>query len=54
VATSATDPEAIAAALKRLVEAPSADGKNTELLARYSYPLLAERYARLIEDVTPR
>jgi glycosyltransferase involved in cell wall biosynthesis len=54
LATSATDPEAIAAALRRLAETPSADGRNTELLARYSYPLLAKRYAQLIEDVAPR
>jgi glycosyltransferase involved in cell wall biosynthesis len=54
VATSATDPEAIAAALRRLAETPSDDGRETELLARYSYPLLAERYAQLIEDVAPR
>jgi hypothetical protein len=49
VATSATDPDAIAAALRRLPElVPDGD---SDAVGRYSYPVLAERYARLIDDV---
>jgi hypothetical protein len=54
VATSATDPRAIAAALQRLAGAGPADGGDPEAVDRYSYAELAERYARLIDDVARR
>jgi hypothetical protein len=54
VATSATDPRAIAAAVQRLAGAGPADGGDPEAVDRYSYAELAERYARLIDDVSRR
>jgi glycosyltransferase involved in cell wall biosynthesis len=48
-ATSAEDPAAIAAALRRLVESPAQD--NPRGVDEYAYPRLAERLAALIEDV---
>jgi glycosyltransferase involved in cell wall biosynthesis len=53
-AASATDPTAIAAALRRLVEASSTDPPSTKNISRYSYPELAERLSALIEDVCGR
>jgi glycosyltransferase involved in cell wall biosynthesis len=49
-ATSADDPEAIAAALRRLVESPPEPAQR-EAVDPYSYPVLAGRLAELIEDV---
>jgi glycosyltransferase involved in cell wall biosynthesis len=46
--TSADDPEAIAAALRRLVDSPPTVETNAE---EYAYPELARRLAELIEDV---
>jgi len=51
LATSATDPAAIAETLRRVVTDPlKVDGRD-EVLERYSYPRLVERLAALIEDV---
>jgi glycosyltransferase involved in cell wall biosynthesis len=51
LATSATDPSAIAETLRRVVtDPPKVDGRD-EVLERYSYPRLVERLAALIEDV---
>ena len=47
-ATSVDDPEAIAAALRRLVESPPQVGTSAD---EYAYPELARRLADLIEDV---
>ena len=52
-AASATDPTAIAEALRRLVEAP-AEPPSTESISRYSYSGLGERLSELIEDVCER
>ena len=52
-AASATDPTAIAEALRRLVEAP-AEPPSTESISRYSYSELGERLSGLIEDVCER
>jgi glycosyltransferase involved in cell wall biosynthesis len=49
-ATSAEDPEAIAGALRRLVESPPEPAQR-DAVASYSYPVLAGRLADLIEDV---
>jgi glycosyltransferase involved in cell wall biosynthesis len=50
-ATSASDPGAIADALRRLLaETPEVDGR-AEVLDRYSYPRLVERLAALIEEI---
>jgi len=48
LATSAEDPEAIAAALRRLVESPPTPSKSVD---EYAYPQLAQRLAALVEDV---
>jgi glycosyltransferase involved in cell wall biosynthesis len=50
-ATSRSDPNAIAAALHRLVCSPSAWSRNALAFDRYSYPQVARRYAELIEHV---
>ena len=52
-AASATDPTAIAEALRRLVEEPE-EPPTTESISRYSYSELAERLSGLIEDVCER
>jgi glycosyltransferase involved in cell wall biosynthesis len=49
-ATSAEDPKAIAAALRRLVDSPP-EPAQPEAVESYSYPVLAVRLAELIEDV---
>jgi len=49
-ATSADDPDAIAAALRRLVESPP-EPVRPEAVDGYSYPVLAKQLAELIEDV---
>ena len=49
-ATSADDPDAIAAALRRLVESPP-EAAPSAAIESYSYPELARRLADLIEDV---
>jgi glycosyltransferase involved in cell wall biosynthesis len=48
---SATDPGAIAAALRKLVDSPPGQGASPENVSRYSYPELAQRLGELIEDV---
>ena len=51
LATSASDPVAIAEALRLiLTDAPKVDGRD-EVLERYSYPRLVERLATLIEEI---
>jgi glycosyltransferase involved in cell wall biosynthesis len=50
LATSATDPASIAAALRRLLTEPLT-GAETEARARYAYPELATRLADLIASV---
>jgi glycosyltransferase involved in cell wall biosynthesis len=51
LATSATDPAAIAETLRRVVrDTPKVDGRD-EVLERYSYPRLVEQLAALIEEV---
>jgi glycosyltransferase involved in cell wall biosynthesis len=53
-AVSATDPGAIAAALRRLVDSPPGQGASPENVSRYSYPELVQRLDELIEDVCER
>ena len=53
-ATPADEPEKIAAALRRLLEAEPAGGADREAIERYAYPKLAEEYAELIEDLVRR
>jgi glycosyltransferase involved in cell wall biosynthesis len=53
-AASATDPDAIAAALRRLAEGPAPSGASPENVRRFSYPELANRLGSLIEDVCGR
>ena len=51
LATSASEPAAIAETLRRfVVDTPRVDGR-AEVLERYSYPRLAERLSALIEEV---
>jgi glycosyltransferase involved in cell wall biosynthesis len=51
MATSATDPRAIAAALRRLLELDRLDEPDEDAIARFSWPILADRYHALIESV---
>ena len=51
IATSATDPTQIEAALRSLLtDAPSVDGSD-RALERYTYPRLVARLAEVIEEV---
>ena len=51
ISTSASDPDEIAATLRRvLADTPKVDGRS-EVLERYSYPRLVERLAALIEEI---
>ena len=50
-ATSGSQPDAIAAALNRLVSSPSAWSRHAVAVQRYSYPQVARRYAELIEHL---
>jgi glycosyltransferase involved in cell wall biosynthesis len=50
-ATSADDPRAIAAALRRLSETDGSDNRDTCTVSRYAWPELGARYAELIESV---
>jgi glycosyltransferase involved in cell wall biosynthesis len=54
-AVSATDPSAIAAALRQVLETPDARPQPSDgELRQYAYPALAARLAELIEDVCER
>jgi glycosyltransferase involved in cell wall biosynthesis len=51
-ATSADDPRAIAAALRRLTETEGSDNnRDASTVSRYAWPVLGARYAELIESV---
>jgi glycosyltransferase involved in cell wall biosynthesis len=51
LATSATDPDAIARALRSLLDGVSDVEPDAAAVNRYSWPRVAERYAALIESV---
>jgi glycosyltransferase involved in cell wall biosynthesis len=53
-ATSGSDPNLIADALKRLVAPPSERRRDAAAVEPYSYPHVAQRYAELIEEVVSR
>lgn len=53
IAVPATDPEAIAIALRELVARPRPHGASAEAAARYAYPQIAAALAALIEEIAP-